>query len=381
VATVLTLEKSSDKTALRLLLAGSRLVIHVKHGGSIVRHREHAAANRGATYVEPWSAPTVQRFPSSVAAQEHLDGLLRLRKREGYEVRETREITGDEAGQIADEVEDPLANLVRNVPEHGLVNIGFNQGPVSPETCVEVVARVVRAAPSLLDYSRRDDAPGGLLGAALAGQALPSVKSLIHTVQPRVGPPSAEAHDDVAVLIAALPNLERVFARGRFTLGQLNHGKLCELYLCAEGLSFAALRCLGGGSLPALSTVGLSFGDSPVLAHAAAIALTTVSAPRLRAVIVTELTDVGRFLADLARRPLPPSWETLHLQGIVVDEDALLAVLGQCAPSLRSLGTLGLPLSDHVSQGAIAEAKARMPSVVDTSDMPNLLSPSPSEKW
>jgi len=43
--------------------------------------------------------------------------------------------------------------------------------------------------------------------------------------------------------------------------------------------------------------------------------------PRLRAVVVTGLTDVARFLGELARRPLPGSWETLHLQGMVGDED------------------------------------------------------------
>jgi hypothetical protein len=40
-----------------------------------------------------------------------------------------------------------------------------------------------------------------------------------------------------------------------------------------------------------------------------------------------------------------------------------------------------LPLSDHVSEGAIAKAKALLPSLVDTSDRPDLLSLDRIEAW
>ena len=112
--------------------------------------------------------------------------------------------------------------------------------------------------------------------------------------------------------------------------------------------------------------------DSPKLARAAATALKNVRAPRLRAILVTGIPDVTRFLAMLTRGPIPESWATLHLQGIIGDEDTLLALLR--LPALRSLKVLGLPLADHVSQGAAAEATALLPSIVDTSEGPDLLS-------
>lgn len=361
------------------MLATNRLVTQVKQGGSFVRDREHAAASAGTRYAEPWSGPTLQCFSSPEAAQEHLECVVRLRKREGYERREN-EITDEEAVHLINEATDPIAALVHLRPERGLVDISFDHGPVSPAACLEVVARVMGAAPAGIDYVRRGDIPGGHLGAALAGQALPSVKSLVHTVQAADGGRWSEALNDVAVLISAFPNLERVFAKGRFALSRPSHDRLRELYLCSEAFSPASLMALARAALPALATLGLSLKGSPLLARTAATALTGGSLPRLRAVMVTGLTEVTPFLANLVRR-WPASWESLHLQGSVGDEDELLAVLGERAPALRSLSALGLPLSNHVSEGAIAKAKALVPSLVDTSELPDLLSLDRIEAW
>jgi hypothetical protein len=390
MATVVTLERKSDQAALRVLLAGDRLVVCVKHGGGLSRVLEHAAARMGTSRAEEWSLPVLQCFPDPPAAKEHLEILMRLRLREGYGVVETSSILDQEASRIADEIAaheaDPLSSLVRHRPERGILEVNFEEASVSPETCAEIVARAVRVAPSCLDYFRYDYVPGALLGEALDGKALRSVRSLIHTVAASDPRPAEQWPDDLAKVSVALPNLERLYANGSFALGRPSHPSLRELYLHGEPLSPANLAGLAEGTMPALSTLGLALGDgpgrssphAPRLDEAAACALQAVGAPRLREVVVTGLTDVTHFLVTLLRRPLPESWETVQLQGALGDEDELRAVLSQRAPALRSLG---IPLSNHVSLRGVAEMMALLPCLVDTSDLPELLSEKCYEPW
>jgi hypothetical protein len=333
----------------------------------------------GSTLViDESSCRTIQSFPSRRKAKEHVKRVLRLRQDEGYEIQEASELADEEAARIA----DPIARLVKHHPERGRACLDFEEGPVSPAECLEIVARLATAAPSSIDYIRNREVPGGLFGAALAGKALPSVKALVSTTLFDRAPwECPKVLDDLADVVAALPNLERAFAEGEFMLREANHGCLRELYLRGDPLSPGTVAALGGGSLPVLSTLGLSLGEEHGLDGSVAAALRSLAAPCLCAVHIAKLTNVTRFLVELTERTLPAWWATLLLDGSVGDEDELLAVLRERASALRSLVTLGLPLADDLSEGGVAEAKALLPSVVEISDFPDVFTPEATDDW
>jgi hypothetical protein len=320
----------------------------------------------------------IQALPSREAAQDHLQRVLRLRRDEGYRVVESGEIADEEVEPIA----DPIRRFFRYEAARRRAHVDFVEGPISPEEIAAVVARLEAAAPACVDYLREDaEIPGGVFGAALAGKVLSSVNAFVLSsytpVSKRDGPPL----DDLADFFAALPNLERVDATGRFTLREARHGALVELHVEGKPLFPGVIASLGDGSLPTLATLDVVLGEDHGLDRATAAALRSVAAPRLRTVQVAGLADVTRFLAELTLRPLPASWATLHVRGSVGDEDELLALLQEHAPALGSVAMLGLPLADELSEDGIAKAKALLPQLTDVSERPDLWPPEASEAW
>jgi hypothetical protein len=307
-----------------------------------------------------------------------LQRVLRLRQDEGYRIVESGEIADDEVGPIA----DPIQRFFRYEAARRRARVNFEEGPISPEELAEVVARIEAAAPACVDHlGEEDEIPGGLLGAALAGKVLPSVKALVFSVYADVKRDRPPPVDDLADFFAALPNLERADAMGRFTLREARHGALVELRMEGDPLFPGVVAALGDGSLPALSNVDLVLGEDHGLDRATAAALRSVAAPRLRTVQVAGLADVTRFLAELTERPLPASWATLYVRGSVGDEDELLAVLKEHAPALGSVAMLGLPLADELSEDGIAKAKALLPQLTDISELPDLWPLDASDAW
>jgi hypothetical protein len=358
MATVVLLQHRKDPDRfppLRLTLTGATLATDVDGGGS-----------------------KIQSLPSREVAQEHLERVLRLRRDEGYRILERGELAGDEVEPI----DDPIAHLIRYHEPRRRVLIGFEEAPIEADALAEVVARLAAAAaPRCIDLLRTDDRiPGGLLTAALAGTSLPSVKDLVLSANP-IFDNGGTSLDDLADWFAVLPNLQRVDASGKVTLRVARHPAVSELHLHDAPRFAEVVAALGSGSLPALATLDLSVREDHDLDRALAAALRSLAAPRLRTVQLAGLMDLTRFLAGLTVEPLPPSWTTLHARGSIGDEDDLLAVLQQRAATLASLGELGLPLADALSEGGVAEAKRLVPQLVDVSGLPAFWAPDASEAW
>jgi hypothetical protein len=357
-------------------------VLLLQHRDDAERYPPVHLTLTGATVVSVFAGrgpmtPSIQILPSREAAEEHLERILRLRRDEGYGVVERREVADGEVEPIA----DPMLRLFRYDAARGRAKVVLSEGPVSPEQITEIVARLAATTPACLDYWREDDdIPAGLFSAALAGTALPSVKDFVfgtYTDTEHDRPPI----EDLADFFAALPNLRRADTWGRFALREARHGGLVELRLEGRPLFAGPVAALGEGSLPALATLDVVLGKDHGLDRAIAAALRSLDAPRLRTVEVAGLADVTRFLAELTGRPLPPSWETLYVQGSVGDEDELLAVLRDRAPALGSVALLALPLADELSEGGIAGAKALLPQLADVGDLPALWPRGASDAW
>jgi hypothetical protein len=355
----------------------------------LLRHRQDAErfppvrlTLTGATLVtdvgRSLTSTSIQALPSHEAAQEHLQRVLRLRRDEGYRVVESGEIADEEVEPIA----DPIRRFFRYEAARRRADVDFVEGPISPEEIAEVVARLETAAPVCVDHMREDaEIPGGVFGAALVGKVLPSVKALVFSNYTPIGKRNLPPLDDLADFFAALPNLERVDATGRFALREARHGALCELHVEGTPLLPGVIAALGDGSLPALSTLDLVLGEDHGLDQATAAALRSVAAPRLRTIQVAGLADVTPFLAELTERPLPASWAMLYVRGSVGEEDELLAVLQGRAPALASVAVLGLSLADELSEDGIAKAKALLPQLTDVSELPDLWPPGASDAW
>jgi hypothetical protein len=165
-------------------------------------------------------------------------------------------------------------------------------------------------------------------------------------------------------------------------LRSASHPTLRELHLEGEPPEPELLEALAGGSLPALTTLGIALGaGQDGLDLLAAAAVRSLDAPALRAIQVTGLRDVTAFLADLTAGPLRAPWTLLYAGGSVADEDELLALLRERAPLLRSIPMLALPLADELSGQGFAEAKALLPGVVDAGDVPDLWPVESTEAW
>jgi hypothetical protein len=176
---------------------------------------------------------SIQALPSREAAQEHLERVLRLRREEGYRVVESGEIADDEVEPIP----DPIGRFFRYEAARRRAKVNFEEGPISPEELAEVVVRIEAAAPACVYLlGEEGEIPGGLLGTVLAGKVLPSVKALVFSVYADVKRNRPPPVDDLADFFAALPNLERADAAGRFALREARHGALVELRMEGEPL-------------------------------------------------------------------------------------------------------------------------------------------------
>src|SRR5690606_15346446 len=116
---------------------------------------------------------------------------------------------------------------------------------------------------------------------------------------------------------------------------------------------------------------------APVIAHV----LRALRAPRLTYLDISGSDDLVALLEALCAQGLPEQWSTVSLQGIVHDEDALLAALEAGAEALAGLDRLALPLSDYLSLEAAERASALLPCLIDREELPDLLLPAVYEDW
>ncbi|APR86905.1 hypothetical protein A7982_12254 [Minicystis rosea] len=320
-----------------------------------------------------------QTFPSAAAAAEHLERVLNLRRREGYTVVEVTESTA-EAPFVPP---DPLVSVLKHEAARGRTTITFRGAKVPRGLCTQIVARLAEDAPTSVQIICDHASPGRDFAAALEGKSLPSIRAFIFDTHFQTVTRQREnSIGDLGAVLAALPNVERVFASGKLVLSGVAHEALRELYLFGDPIPTDVARGLGRCRFPALETLAVSLcsdaGPGPDEAFAAAIR--ALAAPRLATLHLDALEDVTAFLRALAAEPLPPSWSSVSLGGSVADEDDLIATLKDHAERLRALRSLGLPLSDISEEGMEAATEA-LPAAEDEGELPEVLLPGTYGDW
>jgi hypothetical protein len=315
----------------------------------------------------------VQQFDSPKAAREHLDLVLRRHRRQGYAITERAVAVALEPGG---EVDD-LVGVVQWEPDHSRMIVTFRERD-DVRRCADIVARAGELEAEWVQVICDPESPGRALAGAVARRPLPAVRSFafdthFQTVTRQRDNDPGDLHE----LLSGLPGLTRLFATGALRLRPLAHEKLAELYLLGDPLGRELLAALGRCRLPALEVLGLGLaGDAEAPdSRAAADALHALHAPALTRLEVAGVDDLHEFLDALTARPLPPSWETLRVSGVVADEDELLRLLADRAPRLASLAQLGLPL-DELSQGAAEQARRLVPELEELDELPEHLTPS-----
>jgi hypothetical protein len=265
------------------------------------------------------------------------------------------------------------------------MTVTFNEDKVPRGLCAQIVARIAADAPSSVQFLCDPASPGKELAAAMTGKSLPSLTSFIFDTHfQTVARQHTNAFGDLAVVLAALPAVERVFASGKLALSPTSHERLSGLHLLGDPLKREVMEALGGSSFPALETLALSLSSEsrPVAERAAPSALRSIKAPRLARVHVEGLSDVTAFLRALTNEPLPPSWSELYLAGFVPDEDKLIALLKERAGVLGSLSALWVPLEDEdAEEDADEEVTSLVPALVDETEFSELLLPVTYEDW
>jgi hypothetical protein len=316
----------------------------------------------------------VQSFPSPAAAKEHLEGLIERRKKEGYWLDSATEVDDAATAHLT----DPLAHCFEHDAAAARAKITFQGDKVPPRLCAQIVKRIESTAPYYVQLICDPASPGSAFSKALAGKALPSIKAFIFDTHFQTATRQREnSLGDLADILAALPNLERAFITGSSKLRKTRHSALRELYLLGDPLSPRAVEALGQCSFPALETLALSLcsDDAPGPESAALAALRSIDAQSLHTAHIDGLTDVTRFLDELASAPLPPSLSTLCLGGALEDEDELLRILKERAPALAQLSTLGLPLADDLPAYVEEQAKAILDAVTELDDLEEVFLP------
>jgi len=321
----------------------------------------------------------VQEFPDEVAAYEHLERTMRLHRRDGYTLLEARE--ADEEEVLA---ADPLAGHVEWEPRRRRLHLTFRDREGHDQLCAAAVARIAAVEAKTLQILCDLASPGPALPAALARQPLPALTALIFDTHfQTVCRQYDNSLGELADVLKATPNLERLFATGAIELSALNHPRLRELYLLGDPLPERALAGLSASSLPALERLALTLAteSAPIDPTPAVRALRSLVAPKLQHIVLEGAQDVARALRALLAEPQPPSWARLTIRGSIVDEDGLLAALSELGPALSRLQALALPLADDLSSEGDAAARRLVPVLGDIDDEEDLLTPSAYEGW
>ncbi len=323
-----------------------------------------------------------QVFGSIGEAQEHLERVMKLRKREGYVVLTTEELTGEETedapvGEDEGFTVDPKKN--------GRWTVAFKKsGDVSAATCAKVLRRLEKDVPTSVQVLCDPGSPGPAWATAIASHRFPSVTSFVFDTdfqtQTRQG---RNTLGSLAATLDAFPKLEQLFATGALELqGAGSHGSLRELYLLGDPMAPGLLKALGSCTFPNLERIVLSLASDagPASGDLAAAALVGLRAPKLRALHVASVDDVASFVGKIAKAGPPRTWSVLGVSGDVDDEDALVDVVRANAGGLARLKTLGLPLGE-ISTDAGEAIQRLLPGVRDVADEDALTLPAVYKTW
>lgn len=329
-----------------------------------------------------------QVFASAAEAKRQLEGIVRLRQKEGYTLGAV-DIVGDESPQeeqyvhvddTPPEAEEPTVSY----DEHHRWRLTFEggRGP-DAKACAALAAKMRNDAPAVVQIICDFASPGAAWATALANAQLPSVKDFIFDTYFQTQTRQREnSLGDLRATLDACPSLERFFATGALALTKGRHATLRELYALGDPLSPDFLRALAQWKLPALERLVLSLASDagPGDDDAAIAALTRLEAPKLHTVHIDSLADVPRVLGGLVASGRVRSWKELRLSG-GLDEDALIDVVERHADMLRALDVVGLPLGDELSSDGDGKLRALCASVCDLSELPDVTLPAVYDSW
>lgn len=152
-----------------------------------------------------------------------------------------------------------------------------------------------------------------------------------------------EQHDP-GELLAAFPRLRVLGVRGRLddSVKPLCHSGLEELVLQSGGLAPAAVRAVGEGHLPALTSLELylgidAYGGGATVEDLAPI-LAGAGFPRLRHLGLRDADTIDEIAAALAHAPIVAQLESLDLSlGTLSDAGAAALLAGQPLTHLKRL--------------------------------------------
>lgn len=318
-----------------------------------------------------------QTFDDADGARSHLEYVLKRMRRDGYGLTSRPISLEDGQRDIAD-------GLFEWDPERRRLKCVFVEDDGVRVRC-ELLAAVADARGAAGLHFVCDHAiPGPALSAALAGRPLPQIRSFIFdTPFQTITRQYANTPGRLDLVFHGLPALESAYVTGAPELRRCGHARLKHLHLLGDPLPPATLAGLGDSDFPALERLVLCLSRDAEPAPAADVvrALRGLRAPALRHVYLSGSDDLVALIDALCERPLPASWTVLSLEGVLRDEDDLLAVLEAHAPVLGRLQRLALPLADDLSDDAADRVLALLPAVVDRDELPDQLLPSVYEDW
>jgi hypothetical protein len=264
----------------------------------------------------------------------------------------------------------------------GRLTITFRgEGPVPDEDCAALVGRIARDAPRRVQLVCDFASPGGTWTRALVGHSLPSLRAFIFdTFFQTLTRQRENSIGDLAAVLAASPELERVFAAGALELTPCTHASLRQLHALGDPISESFLHALAKCELPQLERLVLQLSSDAEPGRMDAVTLLSLSAPRLREIYVGGLGDVTSALEALAKKGIPKGWKELALVGDL-DEDELLETLEKHRSAFGSLDVLALPLEDLMSTDGQETAKGLAKCVQDSEGLSEKTLPAIYADW
>jgi hypothetical protein len=320
----------------------------------------------------------VQSFGSEVEAKQHLLRLVELRQKDGYVAVAADEISVEQF----QEEQQKIIPGVKLEEDGGKFQVTFTDDP-NEAVCKAILGRVQDAAPRTLQLICDPGIPDSAWATAIRGRKLPGCTSLIFDTPTQTQVRQAgNGIGDLALTLAALPDLERVYAVGALELSPLRCESLRYMALLADPMEPELAVALGGSQLLSLETLILSFACAagPGPDEIAADSLRLLGAPALKTVHIDGVEEVADFLDALIGQGVPDSWRHLCIGGTCNDDGRLVEVVRSHGDALAKLESLALPV-EELSVEAEESIRAVVAGLVDAADYRSRLSHESYADW
>ena len=336
-------------------------------------------------------SPTiVQDFKDAKEAAAHLERVLQIRKKAGWVLKATETVTNavvEKAIDALDAQPETGALKKKRTRKAGLeIEMGDERCTVTfaepkPELS-ELFSRLKRERPSSLHLRCDPVTPGEVWAKEVAGQRFSSIEGLIFDTE--FQSPIRQARfslGDLSKTFAAFPSLKRAFFSGASPMSTCRHELLRELTLLGDPLDDETqLAGLGRSHFPVLErlVLGLCVEADPIDGPAVVAAIAKIDAPALSRVVITGLADVTPVLDGLITAF--SDLKLLSLSGSM-EEEALVRCVKAHTQRLRHIDTLALSCDDELSSDGVAELRALLPNLRDTTGLPSSTQPEAYRTW